>query len=50
MKKNKVIGVLLLVLAIATITGMVINNETFWVVYNWTVIVLSVVGGIVLLK
>ncbi len=50
MKKNKVIGVLLLVLAVATIAGMVINKDAFWTIYNWTVIVLFVVGGIVLLK
>ena len=50
MKKNKIIGVLLLVLAVATIAGMVINNDTFWTVYNWTVIVLSVLSGVILLK
>jgi hypothetical protein len=50
MKKNKVIGVLLLVLAVATVAGMVINKDAFWTIYNWTVIVLSVVGGIILLK
>ncbi len=50
MKKNKVIGVLLLVLAVATIGGMIIDNDIFWTIYNWAVIVLSVIGGIVLLK
>ncbi len=50
MKKNKIIGVLLLVLAVATITGMIINKDAFWTIYNWAVIIFSVVSGIVLLK
>ncbi|MBU0547383.1 MAG: hypothetical protein KJ710_00485 [Candidatus Omnitrophica bacterium] len=50
MKKNKVIGLLLLVLAISTIIGMIIANETYWNVYNYTTIILSVLSGIVLLK
>ena len=49
MKDNKIIGVLLLVLAVATGVGMVINSDAFWMIYNWTVIILSAVGGIVLL-
>lgn len=50
MENNKVIGVLLLVLAISTIVGMVIENATFWLVYNYITIVLSVIIGISLLK
>jgi len=38
MKKNKVIGVLLLILALATIIGMIIENPTFWLVYNYFVL------------
>lgn len=50
MKINKVIGLLLLVLAIFTIAGMVINNDTYWIVYDYITIILSVIFGIVLLK
>ena len=50
MKKNKTIGLLLLVLAIATIAGMVINNDTYWNSYNYVTIIFSVLSGIVLLK
>ena len=50
MEKNKVIGLLLLILAISTIVGMVINNATYWTTYNYLTIILSVLSGIVLLK
>ncbi len=50
MKKNKIIGLLLLLLAICTIVGMVINDNTFWLVYNYVTIILSVISGILLLK
>ncbi|MDP8292395.1 MAG: hypothetical protein RAP41_06600 [Candidatus Orphnella occulta] len=50
MKKKKIIGLLLLLLAIYTIAGMVINNNTFWLVYNYITIILSVISGILLLK
>jgi NO-binding membrane sensor protein with MHYT domain len=50
MKKNKVIGTLLLVLAVATIAGMAINNATYWIVYDYITIILSLLIGISLLK
>jgi len=50
MKMNKVIGLLLLVLAISTIIGMVIENAAYWLTYNYLTIALSAIGGIVLLK
>jgi len=50
MKNNKVIGLLLLILAIATIVGMIIDNATFWSIYNYATIIFSVLSGIVLLK
>jgi len=50
MKKNKVIGALLLILAISTITGMLIENATFWLTYNYATIALSLICGIILLK
>jgi hypothetical protein len=49
MKKNKIIGLLLLVLAIATIAGMVINIDAYWTIYNYAVIIFSLLGGLVLL-
>jgi len=50
MKKNKVIGVLLLILAVSTIVGIIIENATFWLAYNYVTIILSVICSIVLLK
>jgi len=50
MKNDKVIGVLLLILAIATIVGMVIKNDAYWSAYNYITIVLSVIIGISLLN
>ncbi len=50
MRKNKVIGALLLILAVYTIAGMIIQNDFFWLAYNWVVIIFSVIGGIALLK
>ncbi|MDD5120275.1 MAG: hypothetical protein PHR84_03065 [Candidatus Omnitrophica bacterium] len=50
MKKNKIVGVLLLALAILTIMGMVINNDTYWLIYNFATIIFSVISGLVLIK
>jgi len=50
MKKNKGIGILLLILTISTIVGMVINNAAYWSIYNYATIIFSVLSGIVLLK
>jgi len=50
MKKNKVIGTSLLILAIYTIIGMVLNNNSFWSVYNYVTLIFSVLSGIVLLR
>ncbi|MDD5281125.1 MAG: hypothetical protein PHC37_00375 [Candidatus Omnitrophica bacterium] len=50
MKKNKVIGFLLLVLAVYTIVGMVLANDTYWSVYNSITLVFCVLSGIALLK
>lgn len=50
MKNNKVIGMLLLVLVVFTIVGMVMNNDTYWIVYDYAVIIFSLLSGIVLLK
>lgn len=50
MKKNRVIGLLLLVLAVYTILGMILANDTYWSVYNYVTLVFSVLSGIALLK
>jgi hypothetical protein len=50
MQKNKVIGILLLVLSISTLTGLALNNDKFWVIYNYIVIIFGIIGGFVLLK
>ena len=50
MKRNKVIGILLLILAVSTIIGMRIENATFWLNYNYATIALSTISGIILLK
>ncbi|MDD5355912.1 MAG: hypothetical protein PHY56_05215 [Candidatus Omnitrophica bacterium] len=50
MKKNKVIGLLLLVLAVYTILGMILANDNYWSVYNYVTLVFFVLSGIALLK
>jgi len=50
MKKNKVIGVLLLVLVVFTIVGMVLANDVFWLIYNYIVLMVCALSGIALLK
>ena len=50
MKPNKLIGTLLLILAVSTIVGMAINNAAFWTAYNYATIIFSVIAGIALLK
>ena len=50
MKKNQVIGLLLLILAILTVMGMVINRDAYWSVHNYLTILISLIGGIFLLK
>lgn len=50
MKKNKILGVLLLVLAAGTVVGMVIQKDAYWNIYNYFTIIISVMGGFALLK
>lgn len=50
MKKNKVIGLLLLALAIYTVIGMVMDSNSFWSVHNYVTITFSLLAGVVLLK
>ena len=48
--KNKIIGILLIALAILTVAGMIMNNNRFWITYNYIALAISIVGGIALLK
>ena len=50
MKKNQIIGLLLLILAMLTVMGMVIKSEAYWSVHNYLAILISLIGGIFLLK
>jgi len=50
MKQNKVIGLFLLVLSILTISGMLMNNDDFWAVFNYITLIGCIPGGILLLK
>ena len=50
MKKNQVIGLLLLILVMLTVIGMVIKSNAYWTPYNYFTIILSVISGIILLK
>lgn len=50
MKKSKVLGVLLLVLAAATVVGMVIQNDAYWNIHNYVTVILCVICGLALLK
>jgi uncharacterized membrane protein len=50
MKKNKLVGALLLALAIATVVGIVIMNDAYWQIYNYVTLLITTLGGIVLLK
>ncbi|MDD5561147.1 MAG: hypothetical protein PHT50_03325 [Candidatus Omnitrophica bacterium] len=50
MKKSKIIGYLLLVFALYTIVGMVVDDAAYWAAYNYVTIAFSVISGIVLLR
>ena len=50
MKKNKLIGFLLLVFTVYTIVGMVVDDSTYWQIYNYVTIMFSISSGIALLK
>jgi hypothetical protein len=49
MTKNKVIGLLFLILAMGTLVGMVVANDAYWSIYNYVTLLVSIVGGIALL-
>ena len=50
MKKSKVIGVLLLVFAVYTVVGMVLNDNKFWGIYNYVTLAFSLLSGYTLLR
>lgn len=50
MEKQKVIGILLLIFAIYTAVGMIIDDPIYWSIYNYVTLIFSVISGIVLLR
>jgi hypothetical protein len=44
-KKNQLIGVLRLVLAIATVVGMVLADPVYWHIYNYVTLIFCVLGA-----
>lgn len=50
MKTDKVIGILLWVLAVSTVVGMALKDQVYWDVYNYATILFSVAGAIALLR
>ncbi|MFA7255619.1 MAG: hypothetical protein WC133_05940 [Candidatus Omnitrophota bacterium] len=50
MRIHKTLGVLLLILAVATVAGLVLNSDAYWQIYNYCTILISVAGGVFLLK
>jgi len=49
-RMNKLIGLILLVLAAGTVVCMRIDNNSVWNVYNYIMIVMLIVSGILLIK
>lgn len=50
MKTNRLIGMLFLILAIFTISGMAINKDVYWRIYNYATIILALSSGIILAR
>jgi len=50
MQKTRIIGILLLILALYTLVGMIIDNSTYWHVYNCATLIFSILSGVVLLN
>ena len=50
MKTDKVIGILLWVLAASTVAGMALRNQAYWDIYNYATILFSVAGAVALLR
>ncbi|MFC1589865.1 hypothetical protein ACFL42_00070 [Candidatus Omnitrophota bacterium] len=50
MKKNKVIGVVLLVLAAAVIVGLFVDKTKLWYALDYITIVVCAISGLLLLK
>jgi len=50
MKTDKVIGILLGVLAVSTVVGMALQSQAYWDIYNYATILFSVPGSIALLR
>ncbi|HQP91936.1 MAG TPA: hypothetical protein PLU24_04605 [Candidatus Omnitrophota bacterium] len=50
MKKTRVLGISLLLLAVLTVVGMVLQSDAFWNFYNYLTLVICIFGGVSLLK
>ena len=50
MKTNKIIGSILIVLAILVVIGLVLKNLNFWYVVDTLMIVVCATSGVILLR
>jgi hypothetical protein len=50
MKTNYVMAGLLIVLTFATVVGMVLKNDFYWLAYNCVVVLFSFIGASALMK
>lgn len=50
MKTNRIIAGLLIVLAFATLAGMIMQNDMYWLFFNCAVILFSFFAAFALLK
>ena len=50
MKMSKVLGTMLLVFAVYTLVGMIVDNGAFWRIYNYVTLAFSIVSGVILLN
>lgn len=50
MGRNGKLGIILLLLTAATVTGLILNNNDYWAVYNYVSIVITAVCGFTLVR
>ena len=50
MKKNKIIGTLLVGLSLLTIIAMIVNNHIFWFFVDLLIVLVCVSAGVILIK
>ncbi len=49
MKKNKLVGTILIIVGIMTISGMLVKNDLYWLIIDLVVIITCLSGGLYLL-